>query len=618
MKLEKENSSKEVQDQGTDPSSSGEKPQRSTLWRRKWKIIFITPSIKKELVPLKIVLFCWYGAFSSLLPYLTIYLKQLGITASETAFIYTFFPVAKLLGPAIGGLIADKLGRYKPVLYVAFLFNIIFATCFLFIPSIPESKCQIPIHLTCKNLQSPSITLDKCCRQNLCQFLNQSAILDIEFCNLKCLGSNVTTNFEGTICFQDIETRFCINTKENNSSKIETIPDKLKASFNPESENRSCSYKMNKLEKNNQTLLMPSCFIGNVSEGCHVFCAIKNSEIKESCESRWSDRFPTLAITFVVFMSFQVFVATCFSLVEASTLAMVKEHKDNYGRQRVWAILATAVFSPVTGFLVDVASSYKGKTDYSPSFYIFDILMITNIVLIYILDLPVAPPAKNIVKNMKSLIVMPEVVTFLIVIFFLGTFWGFLESFLFWHLLDLGSPKYLLGLTLTVGAIVGLPFLYTSEFFVRKFGRVNLLIVAFLFYFFRCLGYSYIYNPWWFVLFEAMEASTYHLMWVAAATYAASLAPKGLLATIQGCVSGMHFGIGRGSGSLIGGNLISAFGNRIAFRYMGISSILLGTMYAIIYYAILRNLKNKTNENDNTVPEGKSPESKVSTTEEKL
>lgn len=43
-----------------------------------------------------------------------------------------------------------------------------------------------------------------------------------------------------------------------------------------------------------------------------------------------------------------------------------------------------------------------------------------------------------------------------------------------------------------------------------------------------------------------MEALSCHLMWVAAATYCALLAPKNLLATLIGVLGMAHFSLGRG------------------------------------------------------------------------
>lgn len=51
-------------------------------------------------------------------------------------------------------------------------------------------------------------------------------------------------------------------------------------------------------------------------------------------------------------------------------------------------------------------------------------------------------------------------------------------------------------------------------------------------------------NAWWCFPFEALESLSVHLMWVAAATYCALLAPKNLLATLIGVLGMVHFSIG--------------------------------------------------------------------------
>jgi len=48
-------------------------------------------------------------------------------------------------------------------------------------------------------------------------------------------------------------------------------------------------------------------------------------------------------------------------------------------------------------------------------------------------------------RNGLKLLKYPEVVVFLIMIFVLGSLWGFVESYLFVFLKDLHAPNYLLG-----------------------------------------------------------------------------------------------------------------------------------------------------------------------------
>lgn len=52
-------------------------------------------------------------------------------------------------------------------------------------------------------------------------------------------------------------------------------------------------------------------------------------------------------------------------------------------------------------------------------------------------------------------------------------------------------------------------------------------------------------DSWWCFPFEAMESLSVHLMWVAAATYCAMIAPKSLLATLIGVLGMAHFSLGK-------------------------------------------------------------------------
>lgn len=203
---------------------------------------------------------------------------------------------------------------------------------------------------------------------------------------------------------------------------------------------------------------------------------------------------------------FQICVGICYTLLDATTLLLADKHKSSFGKERIWAILATGLFSPICGWLIDSLNVGKDEysIDYSPSFHFFNGLVLLNVITLLVLNIEVAPPPPNLWKNFLPVLKSWQVWVFLIVVFILGTCWGFLESFLFWYMLELESPKYLLGLTLTTGAIVGLPFLHQSEWFVKKAGHVNLLILALFFYLIRCGGYSLITNPWWSIPFEVI------------------------------------------------------------------------------------------------------------------
>ncbi|GFT58823.1 MFS_1_like domain-containing protein [Nephila pilipes] len=538
-------------------------------------------------------------------------MKELGITVEETAIIYTFLPVTQLVCTPLAGMIADKLGRYKDVLMISVLSSVAFATAILFVPPAPNPRMEHPdINLHCGPVTLPQVAVEKCwggpCDVFHTDRANPMRLLG---CSIYCPGTldseylhtNALCNHSQGYCFINDDQRYPL--AENNF----TVQMKLQ---DPYPERSTCQYLVtgvSPLLSNNTLydtdLLKSTCpiAINEASDNCTIKCNFEQLPDDDNgtfphinrCVRTIGNRVLTFWLYFFLRILFNIFASICLTLLDATALAMVGAHGGQYGRQRFWAILAQAVFSPVTGFLVDLLSEHRGYMDYSPAFHFYNVLAVCTAIAVWMLSVDVPPPAENVIKNFRKLLKVPPVIALMIVVFWLGGMWGFVESFLFWYLMDLGSPNYLLGLTLTTGAIVGLPFLHESDWFVRKAGQVNLLLLALLFYFIRFFGYSYIHNPWWCIPFEAMEAFTYHLMWVAAATYGAELAPAGLLATIQGCVGGFHYGVGRGSGSFAGGTMMSQFGARLAFRVMGIAAGAMLIVYGVVYYAWIRKTENE-------------------------
>ena len=88
------------------------------------------------------------------------------------------------------------------------------------------------------------------------------------------------------------------------------------------------------------------------------------------------------------------------------------------------------------------------------------------------------------------------------------------------------------------------PLLFASGVIIKRVGAVPCLYLAMLAVALRFLGYSLLSNPWVVLVIEPLHGVTFGIMWAAASTYAAMIAPPGMSATIQGLVSGVHFGIG--------------------------------------------------------------------------
>lgn len=311
------------------------------------------------------------------------------------------------------------------------------------------------------------------------------------------------------------------------------------------------------------------------------------------------------------------------TIMDPIALTMIEKYGGDFGRERLFSSIGMAIFSPITGILIDYTSRGLGYTDYSAAFYTYDILLVVSTITVLFMPIGEKLPADNVFRDLFNLLKVPHVMIFIVFLFFLGNFWGFIESFLFLYLKELGAPNYLLGITITVGTVSSIPFLYGAEKITRAVGHVNLIIIAFFSHAVRLVGYSFIDDAWWCFPFEAMESLSCHLMWVAAATYCTLLAPKGLLATLIGVLGMAHFSLGRGSGSFCGGFLIGHVGTREAFRYMGLLAVLGGCCYYIIHVLWLKKFdvhdkddQEMTMENGETEKLNQSSESEPKTKEQ--
>ncbi len=201
-----------------------------------------------------------------------------------------------------------------------------------------------------------------------------------------------------------------------------------------------------------------------------------------------------------------------------------------------------------------------------------------------------------------------ESVAFLGMMMFAGTFWGYIEAFLFWYLDDLGAPKHLMGWTVAVGMVTSLPFLIFSGPITDTIGHMNVIILGMLAYSCRMLGYSFIPagQPVYVYPFEALEGLTMALMMTSAVTYVAKISTPTTIASVMGMMGALFFGVGKGSGSLFGGILMSYIGAPNTFRYFAVNAMVCALVYGFFQCLYVRPKRNREeagkNRMDSEVP----------------
>lgn len=75
-----------------------------------------------------------------------------------------------------------------------------------------------------------------------------------------------------------------------------------------------------------------------------------------------------MSLTFWSYLCVRVFISivsgTSFAMFEGAVIAILREHKADYGLQRIYATIGGMISSPLSGWLIDFASQGKGYTDF--------------------------------------------------------------------------------------------------------------------------------------------------------------------------------------------------------------------------------------------------------------
>lgn len=557
----------------------------------KWWSWFI-PNM--TMLPLKLVIFFFSSSAFSILPYLTIHMKDIGISVENIAIIYAVLPFTSLISSPLVGFLADKLGSYTKVIMMSVTGDAILFSLLLLIPKVKYITQASPgLNFT--------MTIDHAhLKWNPCPDGSERALhlenglsldtLELSNCLLQCPYSDVFNPCEVLSNGADFCSRDSKLLHLNNISFEDVEP--------------ADTHVMFKLEHFNQTVEM--------ALGCNLNCQVPDSMSLVQCSHVEGNPVLTNVLYFILRGLGNICLGCNFLLIDAQTIQMCKREEElgrsgEIGRQYVYSAIAQAAISPIVGKLMDYVSSFSpiNEPNYIVPFAGNVLFLALTLAMVCKIQLDIELPKSTSIRGLGKIFSNVDILVFLVLTLVTGSCWGFVETFLFMYLKDdMGAPMYILGLTITVGALVSIPFLISADWIVLKVGRANMFIGTLFIYAIRYLGYSYISNPWMSFPFEALEVFTNTLFRVASIRYIGEIAPKGLLATLNGLVGGLHYGLGKGMGSLLGGAIIASTGSTaFAFRLFGIASAIFGVLYVVYEYCLRRYCKSATTQEPKNMDE---------------
>jgi len=250
-------------------------------------------------------------------------------------------------------------------------------------------------------------------------------------------------------------------------------------------------------------------------------------------------------------------------LVDSTVMELLGEHKDQYGKQRLWGAVGWGLSAPIIGWLIE-------RNGLQWSFWGY--LVQTAVVLVVVLNLPVshASMGGRYWQGLRGLLQDTRWRLFLLVVFICGIGSSILTNYLFLRLSDLGASKTLMGTALAVATLSELPVFFFSGKLMKRWRARSLLVFSLFVYVLRALAVSFLLTPWLVLPVQLLHGLTFSITWVAGVSYAREIAPPGMGATAQSLFQGAFFGLGGSVGALVGGVLYQEVGSALLFRWMAL------------------------------------------------
>ena len=215
------------------------------------------------------------------------------------------------------------------------------------------------------------------------------------------------------------------------------------------------------------------------------------------------------------------------TLVDSTTLALLGEKREDYGRFRLGGSIGYVLTALTAGFVFD-------RTGLQLIFPAYGVIMTMFVVVALLLPDATAQPRERSKAEIGQLVRRPVWIIFTISVFLAWIANYATIMFLGVTLQTMGASKSLIGVAITIGAIVEAPLMVYSGPLLRRFGPVRLLLTGFLLMAIRNFLLGWMPSPGWAVAINLLNGPAYVFYWNSAVTYLNKMATTSTTGTAQG------------------------------------------------------------------------------------
>ncbi|NWX86402.1 MFSD6 protein, partial [Nothoprocta pentlandii] len=565
--------------------------------------------INNDLLISKVFYFFFYAAYGSLYPLLPVYYKQLGMSPSQSGLLVGIRYFIEFCSAPFWGVVADRFRKGKIVLLFSLLCWVLFNLGIGFVrPATLRCvpKGLPPAHPTNASghattaLQNASLSPPTIPASPAAQPVRGRR--DLFTRNPVALETTGPARPEITLLLptQSVDLEFALENSTHAMSKNTTASP---ASPGNTSQSSTAAASTTKPMSSEQAVL-----VYDQQEVEAIF----------------------LLILLVVIIG-EFFSASSVTIVDTVTLQYLGKHRDRYGLQRMWGSLGWGLAMLSVGIGIDYTHSeaaIEGQGCRAPEyknyrivFIVFGVLMTMALIVAtqfrfhYVhfkqdenkgKEVEISQVDRNTSNessdntptsvsqsqsfsfwDLIKLLCSIQYSSVLFVAWFMGFGYGFVFTFLYWHLEDLNGTTTLFGVCSVLSHVSELTAYFFSHKLIELVGHIRVLYIGLACNTARYIYISYLENAWTVLPMEVLQGVTHAAIWAACISYLSAAVPPELRTSAQGILQGLHLGLGRGCGAMIGGVLVNYFGPAATFRGIGMACLVILLLFALIQWLLV-------------------------------
>jgi PPP family 3-phenylpropionic acid transporter len=252
-------------------------------------------------------------------------------------------------------------------------------------------------------------------------------------------------------------------------------------------------------------------------------------------------------------------------LADSATLALLGEHRERYGSQRMWGALGWGVSTVEAGLAIM-------RLGLPLIFILFPVVGALAMLAAIALPRPTLP---KVDLRAAARVLLSDVrwARFLGCALLIGCASSLMHGFLSIYLSDLGAGSDQVGLAYTIASVSELPVMALAPLALRRWGARPLLVCSGAAYALRLLIYIAAPTPEWALGAQLLHGLCFGAMWTAGVHEAHHLAPPGLEATAQSLLGVAVFGVAVLLANTVGGLIYQNWGVAALFGTAGVLAL---------------------------------------------